>query len=135
MQEQPVKKIVMAVDDMPLNLAVIRNVLSGKYDVRPVKSAKVALEMLNTIKPDLVLLDIEMPEMSGIDFLVRMKSNPEHSAYKDIPVVFVTAHTTEDMITRIMSGGARDYIVKPFEPGTLLKKVGSLLDGKENSGG
>ncbi|MDR1024270.1 MAG: response regulator [Treponema sp.] len=127
MPEQAAKKIIMAVDDMPVNLAAVRNILSQHYDVRPIKSAKTALMMLNTVKVDLVLLDIEMPEMSGFEFLDRIRNNPEYSEQKDIPVIFITSHGAEDMAARAKSGGAQDYVVKPFEPAVLLKKIGSLL--------
>jgi CheY-like chemotaxis protein len=134
MPEQPARQIILAVDDMPLNLAVVRNILSNDYDVRPVKSAKTALLMLGTIQPDLILLDIEMPEMSGFEFLDQMKNNLEHPEYNDIPVIFVTAHETEEFIAQAKSAGAHGYVVKPIDPPRLLKKIGSLLSGTSSSG-
>jgi CheY-like chemotaxis protein len=131
MPEQPAKKIIMAVDDMPVNLAAIRNILSRDYDVRPIKSAKAALLVLNTVKVDLILLDIEMPEMSGFEFLDRIRNNPEYTEQKNIPVIFITSHGAEDMAARARSGGAQDYVVKPFEPAVLLEKIGSLLAVKD----
>jgi CheY-like chemotaxis protein len=134
MSGQTAKQIILAVDDMPLNLAVMRNVLSNDYDLRPVKSAAAALRMLGTIRPDLILLDIEMPEMSGFEFLAQMRNNPEHPEYKTIPVVFVTAHATEEFAARAMSAGACGYVVKPIEPPALLQKIRSLFSGKRSSG-
>jgi CheY-like chemotaxis protein len=127
------KKIILAVDDMPVNLAAVRNILGRDYDVRPIKSAKTALLMLKTVKVDLILLDIEMPEMSGFEFLDRIRNNPEHSEQKDIPVIFITSHAAEDTAVRARAGGAQGYVVKPFEPAALLEKIGSLL-AAENPG-
>lgn len=134
MPESTTRHIILAVDDMPLNLAVIRNILSNDYDVRPVKSAKTALLTLGAIKPDLILLDIEMPEMSGFEFLNQMRNNLEHPEYKNIPVIFVTAHETEEFTAQAQSAGAHGYVVKPIDPPGLLKKVRSLLSGKGSSG-
>jgi CheY-like chemotaxis protein len=133
MPGQAEKKIVLAVDDMPVNLAAIKNILCNEYDVRPVKSAKTAFLLLDTIRPDLILLDIEMPEMSGFEFYELMKNSPGRLELKDIPVIFVTSHGTEDVIARAMSSGARDYVVKPVDPAALLKKVGALFNGDSSN--
>jgi putative two-component system response regulator len=127
MPGQTARKIILAVDDMPVNLAAIRNTLCGEYDVRPVKSPKTALLLLDAIRPDLILLDIEMPEMSGFEFYDQLRNNPGYAELRDVPVVFITSHGTGDVIARAMSSGARDCIVKPVEPAALLKKVSSLL--------
>jgi PleD family two-component response regulator len=133
MPEQTAKKIILAVDDMPVNLTAVRNILCRDYDIRPFKSAKTALLMLNTVKVDLILLDVEMPEMSGFEFLDRIRNNPEHPEQKDIPVIFITSHGEEDFAAQAASGGAQDYAVKPFEPAVLMEKIGSLLAAKNPS--
>jgi putative two-component system response regulator len=130
MPGQTARKIILAVDDMPVNLAAIRNTLSGEYDVRPVKSPKTALLLLNTIRPDLILLDVEMPEMSGFEFYDQLKNNPDHPELGDIPVVFITSHGGGDVVARAMSSGARGCMVKPVEPAALLKKVSSCFGDK-----
>jgi putative two-component system response regulator len=129
-----VKKIIMAVDDMPVNLAVISNILCNDYDVRPVKSARAALALMNTVKPDLILLDIEMPEMSGLDFFNVIRTDPERPEHRNIPVIFVSAHGAESIRNRAMAGGALDYMVKPVDPATLLKKIDLLLNAEHVSG-
>jgi PleD family two-component response regulator len=133
MPEQTARKIIVAVDDMAINLAAIRNILCKDYDIRPVKSAKTALALLNTIKPDLMLLDVEMPEMSGFELYDLIKNNPDHPELKEVPVIFITSHGDKDVIARAMSSGAKDYVVKPVEPVSLLQKVSSLLGDKEFS--
>jgi putative two-component system response regulator len=127
MPEQAARKIILAVDDMPVNLAAIRNILCGEYDVRPVKSPKTALRLLNTIRPDLILLDIEMPEMSGFEFYDQVRNDPGHPELKDIPVIFITSHGTGDIMDRALSSGARDCVVKPVDPAALLRKISSLF--------
>jgi putative two-component system response regulator len=131
MLEQASKKIVLAVDDMPVNLAAVRNILHNDFDIRPAKSAKTALAMLDTIKADLILLDVEMPEMSGFEFLTRIRNNSERPEHKNIPVIFITSHETEDCIGRIASSGTAGYVIKPIVPAVLLEKVNSVLKAAE----
>jgi CheY-like chemotaxis protein/HPt (histidine-containing phosphotransfer) domain-containing protein len=130
MNGQEAKKIILAVDDMPLNLTAIRTILCNDFDIRLAKSPVAALAMLNTVTVDLILTDIEMPEMSGFEFVERLRNNPEHSGHKDIPVIFVTSHETPDVTGRIASFGA-GYVVKPVVPQILLEKVNSTLEDKE----
>jgi signal transduction histidine kinase/CheY-like chemotaxis protein len=124
------KKIILAVDDMPLNLAAIKTILGDNFDVRPVKSPLTALTMLNTVRVDLVLVDIEMPEMSGFEFVERLRNNPDHPEQKDIPVIFVTSHETPDIIGRMASYGA-GCVVKPVIPRILLEKVNGVFEAGE----
>jgi putative two-component system response regulator len=121
------KKIILAVDDMPMNLTAIRTILHNDFDIRLAKSAKTALAMLNTVKADLILLDIEMPEMSGFEFLEYLRTTAEYPEYRRIPVIFVTSHATEDFIARAASSGAEDYVVKPIVPAVLLEKVNAVI--------
>ncbi|MDR0401243.1 MAG: response regulator [Treponema sp.] len=130
MADQAVKKIILALDDMPVNLAALCKILRGCYDVRPLKSAKAALLMLDTVKVDLILLDIEMPEMSGFEFLERIRNNPGHPEQRDIPVVFITSHREEEVVNRMESCGVQDFVTKPFDPAAMLEKIGSLLAAK-----
>jgi CheY-like chemotaxis protein len=124
MNERKAKKIILAVDDMPPNLAAIKTVLCNDYDIRLAKSPLAALGMLNTTRVDLILLDVEMPEMSGFEFLERLRGN---SGIEQPPVIFVTSHETPDVTARALSGGA-GYVVKPIVPRVLLEKVKSVLE-------
>jgi signal transduction histidine kinase/CheY-like chemotaxis protein len=121
------KKIILAVDDMPLNLTAIRNILRNDFDIRLAKSPVAALAMLNTVTVDLALVDIEMPEMPGFEFVERLRNNP---GQKDIPVIFVTSHETPDILERIVSSGA-GYVAKPLVPEILLEKVNAVLEAEE----
>jgi PleD family two-component response regulator len=125
MNGQNAKKIILAVDDMPLNLAAIKNILQNDFDIRLAKSARTALAILDTIKVDLILVDIEMPEISGFEFVDRLRSNPGHPEHKNIPIIFVTSHETPDIVKRVVSEGA-GYAVKPVGP-SLLEKINSTL--------
>jgi PAS domain S-box-containing protein len=127
MTGQEEKKIILAVDDMPLNLTAIRTILRDDFDIRLSKSPIAALTMLNTVRVDLILVDIEMPEMSGFEFVERLRENP---GQKDIPVIFVTSHETPDLTGRIVSFGA-GYVVKPVVPRILLEEINSVLAGGE----
>jgi CheY-like chemotaxis protein len=73
---------------------------------------------------DLILLDIEMPGLSGIDLFTIIKGNPMYAA---IPVVFVTAHAQSDIIGKAMDLGAKGYIVKPFKGSDLIDKIAEVL--------
>ncbi|MDR0668945.1 MAG: response regulator [Treponema sp.] len=121
------KQIVLAVDDMPVNLATIRGILQNDFDMRLSKSARSALAMLNTVTVDLILLDVEMPEMSGFEFLDNIKNNAEHPDLKNIPVIFITSHAGEDFMNRAAAAGAADYIVKPVTPQLLRDKIRAAL--------
>jgi DNA-binding response OmpR family regulator len=74
---------------------------------------------------DLILLDIEMPGMSGFQFLEKMYQ--DHPDNKKVPVIFVTSHTDSDIITHALNAGARDYIVKPIKSEVLLKKIAAII--------
>ncbi|MFP3090812.1 response regulator [Treponema sp. TIM-1] len=130
MTGQEGKKIILAVDDMPLNLTAIRTILRDNFDIRLAKSPIAALAILNSVKVDLALVDIEMPEMSGFEFVEQLRNNPGYSEQKDIPIIFVTSHETPDVIERIVSCGA-GYVVKPVVPRILLEKVNSILNAGE----
>jgi CheY-like chemotaxis protein len=123
------KPVILVVDDMPLNLTAIRTILRDDYDVRLSRSPVGALSMLNTVRVDLVLADIEMPEMSGFEFVERLRNNAEQ---KDAPVIFVTSHETPDIVGRIASSGA-GYVVKPVIPRILLEKVRAALEAAEEA--
>jgi putative two-component system response regulator len=120
------RKIILAVDDMSMNLRTIKINLDKFFDVRLAKSGELALSVLRNTRVDLILLDIEMPEMSGFEVLEYIKKLPD---LKDIPVIFVTSHVSTELITKALKSGARDYIMKPFEPDVLLKKVYAALNG------
>lgn len=119
------KKVVLTVDDVAMNLAITKNLLSKYFDVRVAKSGELALFILGSVKVDLILLDIEMPGMSGFDFINVIREIPN---VKDTPIIFVTSHADTNVISRAIQAGARDYIVKPVDHKILKGKVFKALD-------
>jgi CheY-like chemotaxis protein len=118
------KKIVLAIDDMSMNLKSLKAILKGTYDLRLAKSGDLALDLLKVVPVDLVILDIEMPGMSGFEVIDAMKQIPGR---EDIPVIFLTSHNAPDLILAAYEHGAGDYIIKPVNAEVLLKKAAALI--------
>ncbi len=116
---------VLVVDDTRINVDLLVLVLQKKnYTVYVAESGKEALEKVATNPPDLILLDIMMPEMDGYETCTRIKSNP---LSKNIPVIFITAlNETKDKIKGFEVGGV-DFITKPFEVQEVLARVKAQL--------
>ncbi|MDR0454141.1 MAG: response regulator [Deferribacteraceae bacterium] len=114
------RKKVVVVDDDLTNLAVARDTLAGKYDVFTVPSSQKLFKILEKIAPDLILLDIEMPEMDGYETMEIIKNSENFS---EIPVIFLTACIDPASEVRGLNLGAVDYITKPFSHQLLLKRV------------
>jgi putative two-component system response regulator len=119
-------KSILAVDDAHANLQILQGLLSDEYDMRLAKSGKMALAALERVTPDLILLDIEMPEMSGFEVLDIINSNLR---LKRIPIIFLTAHASREFVIEAAQKGAKDYIVKPFDPDLLRDKIKKALEG------
>lgn len=115
---------IILVDDKIVNLTVGRNALAEKFDVFTVPSGEKLLALLTKVMPDMILLDIEMPEMNGYEVIKILKSNPET---EHIPVIFVTARDDTGSELEGLSLGAIDYVSKPFSPPLLLKRIESHL--------
>ncbi|WP_455200740.1 response regulator [Kaarinaea lacus] len=121
-QKEPIEQRpkVLVVDDEPFNLEIMEEILEEDYDVSYAKSGSECMDMLTDIMPDVVLLDVNMPGMSGYEVCQQIKENPKTT---NIPVTFVSAL---DTLAERLAGyevGGDDYICKPFEAGELLSKV------------
>lgn len=116
---------ILIVDDNAVNLTVIKGILSERYKVYPVDSGAMALKFLVKQLPDLILLDIEMPEMSGIELIRIIKEDPKLT---DIPVIFLTAHNSAESEADAFRLGAADYIRKPVDDVILLARVKMHLE-------
>jgi putative two-component system response regulator len=114
------KKKIVAVDDNPENLGVLKNTLKEKYTVFPVLSAAEMFELLEHVKPDLILLDVEMPEMSGHEAAKKLKADGNK---KEIPFMFLTSRNDEASIQKGFGLGAVDYIPKPIDVPVLLERI------------
>ncbi|MDR0312559.1 MAG: response regulator [Treponema sp.] len=113
-------KCIFLVDDNIVNLNTGKNALQDMYTVVTLPSGDKLLFMLKKVRPDLILLDVEMPGMSGYDALKELKANPETA---DIPVIFLTGKIDAEDELKGLSLGAVDYITKPFSPPLLLKRI------------
>ena len=118
------KKSILLVDDSTTNLTLVNALLSSTYTLYTAINGIRMFQLLNNIKPDLILLDIEMPEMDGYEVLKRLKSD---DATTGIPVVFLTAHGTEEHGSKSLPSGAAGYITKPFSPQLLLNTIERVL--------
>lgn len=112
---------ILVVDDEQASLRLLRSILIGEgYRVRPANSGQLALDSVVADPPELILLDIRMPEMDGFEVFRRLKEN---SKSRDIPVIFLTAVTETDQRVAGLRLGAVDYITKPFQAEELLARV------------
>jgi putative two-component system response regulator len=118
------RQVIFLVDDNISNLTAGKTMLKARYDVFPMSSGHKLFTMLETIKPDLILLDVEMPEMNGYEAIKRLK---EDEKTRDIPVIFLTARNDSGSELEGLSLGAIDYIFKPFSPPLLLKRLENHL--------
>jgi putative two-component system response regulator len=115
-----VKPTILVVDDSPANLSLIAGLLHPNYTVKAASSGPKALELCHAEPPDLVLLDIMMPDMDGYNVCLRLKTDPLTS---QIPVIFLTSRTEVEDEQRGMDLGAVDYITRPISPPILLSRV------------
>lgn len=124
------KFTVLVVDDSPENLSIISSILKNKYKVKVATSGAKALSIVNNSnqKPDLVLLDILMPEMDGYEVCNRLKTSAQTAS---VPVIFLTSLTREEDEEVGLKLGAVDYIHKPISPPILLARVQTHLKLKE----
>ena len=114
------QELIVVVDDDITNLTVARNNLAGQYDILTAPSGKKLFLLLEKMTPDLILLDIEMPEMNGYEVIKKLKSAKETV---HIPVIFLTAQIDPENEIKGLNLGAVDYITKPFSRELLIKRV------------
>ncbi|WP_348944065.1 diguanylate cyclase [Chitinibacter sp. FCG-7] len=115
---------ILVVDDQMANIEALGELLADQYDVHFALSGQAALAQVAKSKPDLILLDIMMPDMDGYAVCRQLQSQLETA---DIPVMFITALATPDEETRGLDAGAVDYIVKPFNPTIVRARVRNHL--------
>jgi CheY-like chemotaxis protein len=117
---------VLLVEDHPLNRKLMGDILEMQYRVVQAASAEVAQEKLKTLKPDLIVMDIQLPGMDGLTLVRNLKSNP---ATAGIPIVALSAHAMTRDIDQARAAGCADYITKPItdDPFTLLERIARAL--------
>lgn len=121
---------IVAIDDTPANLSLVEAVLrrAGLQHVHTVSDPREALGVLSEVRPDLVLLDLHMPHISGFELLDEIV---QRASGEYLPVLVLSADTTPDAAHRALAAGARDFLVKPFDLTDVLLRVGNLLETRD----
>jgi len=121
---------VLVVDDEQANLMLLDTILRGTYDILLAQSASEAIDVVREQVPDLILLDVMMPGMSGFDLCRQLKAD---ELYRDIPVIFITAMSDGDSELNGLQLGAVDYIAKPFFISHVRQRIKIQLDLKHRN--
>ena len=123
--ERKTKRQLLIIDDKIAIAKIISVYLSAEYDITYFNTPVKAIEWLfNWNRPDLIILDIRMPEMNGDEFLSYLKKN---GLYKDIPVVVLSGEESSDIRIKMLEVGADDFILKPFNPMELKIRIKKVL--------
>jgi CheY-like chemotaxis protein len=117
-------KIVLAIDDNLQQLAEFKGMLIPKYDLRVVKSASEAIAFLNKNNSDIILLDIEMPNISGFEFLSDIRKIP---SYIDTPIIIISGNSGSEFANKVKESSATDHLTKPVQPETLIETIEKAL--------
>jgi CheY-like chemotaxis protein len=128
-QEETARKLrILAIDDMLFILQTISQVLGKEYKIHKLSNPMMLEDALQHVKPELFLLDCDMPQRNGFDLVPIIRSFEEH---RTTPIIFLTSTGTVDNISTAMSLGACDYVVKPFQADLLRKKVSANIVRKK----
>jgi len=124
MADTPDKAVILAVDDTPENLDVVKGALGTAYTVRAAINGRIALKIAEKQLPDLILLDIMMPEMDGYEVCQKLKADTRTAG---IPVVFLTGAHDDSSQVKAFDLGAVDFITKPINGSALKSCVENIL--------
>lgn len=122
---EKIRKKIIYVDDINFSLLTVRARLRQHYEIYPAQSAEKLFEILENIRPDLILLDINMPEPNGFEIIKTLKSTMRFS---HIPVIFLTGGNDKKTAVKAMGLGAADYVTKPFSDAELISRIENQLD-------
>ncbi|WP_028574709.1 diguanylate cyclase domain-containing protein [Desulfonatronovibrio hydrogenovorans] len=120
---------ILIVDDTPTNIEIIAEILEQEYEIVFAKDGPEGIAMAELHRPDLILLDIMMPEMDGFETCQKLKQNP---VTKNIPVIFITALDMEEDEARGLQAGAIDYITKPIRPSVVRARIKNHVELKRH---
>lgn len=120
------REAILIVDDNPVNMKLIRVLLAGEgYEVRTASDAIEALDILNQFRPGLILMDIQLPGIDGLELTRRLKAQP---STRDIPILGLTAYAMKGDEERILAAGCDGYIPKPIDTRTLPSLIRGYLE-------
>jgi len=123
-------KTILIADDDPAIVKLLQTILEmNKFNVISTYDGRAALDKAKELNPDLIILDIDMPEMNGLEVLEEVKNNP---STQTIPIIMLTARTMGDDFEKAMEKNADWYIAKPFRKEHLLEKIALLLEKYQN---
>jgi len=123
-REELMAKILIAEDERDIRDLVAFTLRFAGHEVFAAANGEEAVEMAPNVNPDLILMDVRMPRMTGYQACKAMKANPD---LKDIPVVFLTARGQETEIQEGLDAGAEEYLLKPFAPDHLTARIKTIL--------
>ncbi len=125
------KQILVVEDNQDLRELIIQMLVFEDYDILTAKDGEEALELISLHRFDLILLDIMLPSISGMEVLIKIRSAKD-SQVKNLPVVMVTAKSLIDDIDAALLAGATSYLVKPFRAAALKTKIQNILEDQKN---
>ncbi len=117
-------KYILAADDEPANQFLLAELLGDCYEIAVVGDGVACMESIEKRTPDLLLLDVSMPRMNGLEVCHSLRTN---LATKDIPVIMLSASATKDDVDRGIEAGANSYVTKPFSPSKLIAEIETLI--------
>ena len=118
---------ILCVDDEPINLSIMEELLQDSYELNTKDSGQGCLEQVATQRPDLILLDVNMPDLDGLETCRLLKADPNNA---DIPIIFISALASHSELMAGYEAGGEDYITKPFSEEILRKKIDVVLAGQ-----
>lgn len=124
-------KIVVAEDEEDIRNLIHFNLFKEKYDVHLAADGEIALDTINQVKPDLILLDLMLPKLDGVSICQKIREN---ASLNESKIIMLTAKSTEQDIINGLDAGADDYITKPFSPKVLIARVKAVLRRKFHEG-
>lgn len=122
---------ILIVDDNQMNLKLLQVLLAARgYDVRAAADAEEALAVLETWRPDLILMDLQLPGMDGLELTRRLKAHP---ARRDILILAITAYAMKGDEEKALAAGCDGYVTKPIDTRSLPKLVAGFVDSKQRA--
>ncbi len=123
------RALILCVDDEPVNLMILEELLQDSYELTSARSGAGCLQQVELQKPDLILLDVNMPDIDGLETCARLKADPETD---EIPIIFVSALASQEELMAGYEAGGDDYITKPFSEEILQKKIEIVLASQQS---